>query len=277
MLVCFAFTASAFGENALFVLYNSDGSVNEYMKCTNVEDGEFIIDYEVTIPENVTTIRIASCLTLQEEGIKIALMIADGEALGAYIGTLVDFEEKDSMNFNEYTWKKFTEDVDNELAELGQQIQDNMENIYDKIDTEISNSNSYTDSKFDSVNGDISDLKGTTTSIDKKYQEFYESVQKQLSDYKAEVGQYMDFDDEGLILGAKQVDDNGDVIYESPFKTLIDNTGMYFLDDGAKVAYINNKQLYIESAIIKDTLYFGKFFFSPHSSNDGGFSITWQE
>lgn len=35
-----------------------------------------------------------------------------GEELGAWIGTLVDFNEKDSTNFNDYTWKKFTGDVD---------------------------------------------------------------------------------------------------------------------------------------------------------------------
>lgn len=36
----------------------------------------------------------------------------NGEELGAYIGTLVDFNEADSTNFNDYTWKKFTGDVD---------------------------------------------------------------------------------------------------------------------------------------------------------------------
>ena len=36
----------------------------------------------------------------------------NGEEIGAYIGTLVDFNEKDSMVFSDYTWKKFTGDVD---------------------------------------------------------------------------------------------------------------------------------------------------------------------
>ena len=35
-----------------------------------------------------------------------------GEDLGAWIGTLVDFTEADSTVFSDYTWKKFTEDVD---------------------------------------------------------------------------------------------------------------------------------------------------------------------
>lgn len=47
----------------------------------------------------------------------------DGEELGAWIGTLVDYNEEDSTNFKDYTWKKFTEDVDDELAILDQNIQ----------------------------------------------------------------------------------------------------------------------------------------------------------
>ena len=34
-----------------------------------------------------------------------------GEELGAWIGTLVDFNEKDSTVFSDYTWKKFTGDI----------------------------------------------------------------------------------------------------------------------------------------------------------------------
>lgn len=36
----------------------------------------------------------------------------NGEDLGAWIGTYVDFTEADSTTFSDYTWKKFTEDVD---------------------------------------------------------------------------------------------------------------------------------------------------------------------
>ena len=47
----------------------------------------------------------------------------NGEELGAWIGTLVDYNEEDSLNFNDYTWKKFTEDVDEELGNLNQNIE----------------------------------------------------------------------------------------------------------------------------------------------------------
>lgn len=46
----------------------------------------------------------------------------NGETLGAWIGTLVDFNEADSTTFSDYTWKKFTEDVDEELDSIRQTI-----------------------------------------------------------------------------------------------------------------------------------------------------------
>lgn len=42
----------------------------------------------------------------------------NGEELGAWIGTLTDFIETDSTNFDDYTWKKFTEDVDSDLEDI---------------------------------------------------------------------------------------------------------------------------------------------------------------
>ena len=46
----------------------------------------------------------------------------NGEDLGAWIGTLVDFVQADSTNFGDYTWKKFTEDVDEELDSIRRTI-----------------------------------------------------------------------------------------------------------------------------------------------------------
>ena len=47
----------------------------------------------------------------------------NGNTLGAWIGTLVDFNEAASNNFSDYTWKKFTEDVDDEIENLAGSIQ----------------------------------------------------------------------------------------------------------------------------------------------------------
>lgn len=61
----------------------------------------------------------------------------DGEDLGAYIGTLVDFVEADSTNFDDYTWKKFTEDVDEELEEIRQTFTEQITSVVQNTETII--------------------------------------------------------------------------------------------------------------------------------------------
>lgn len=100
--------------------------------------------------------------------------------------------------------------------------------------------------------------------VNSQYQELISSVDYQLTGYRAEIGQFMNFDNDGLTLGS----------IESNFKTVIDNQGMRFKEGDTTISYITNNQLYINDAVINNTLKLGKFFFSPHS--DGGVSLTWQ-
>ena len=102
--------------------------------------------------------------------------------------------------------------------------------------------------------------------IDQKYRDIIDEATNQLENYKADIGQYMQFNDDGLTLGA----------LTSAFKTVIDNRGMYFKEGDTTVAYINNNQLYIPNAVVENALILGKFFFNPHSNGDGGVSLTWQ-
>lgn len=58
-----------------------------------------------------------------------------GEKPSAYIGQYVDFIEQDSSNFNDYSWYKFTENIDPKLDNLDNQISnidDNLNNNYYK-------------------------------------------------------------------------------------------------------------------------------------------------
>lgn len=76
----------------------------------------------------------------------------NGEDLGAWIGTLVDYNEEDPMNFDAYTWKKFTEDVDDELAALDGNIQVIRESIGELVVNE------------DAIRSSVSDLVGIVNS-----------------------------------------------------------------------------------------------------------------
>lgn len=104
------------------------------------------------------------------------------------------------------------------------------------------------------------------SSIDERYKDIIDEATTQLENYKADIGQYMQFNDDGLTLGA----------LTSSFKTIIDNRGMYFKEGDTTVAYISNNQLYIPNAVVEKALVLGKFFFNPHSNGDGGVSLTWQ-
>lgn len=48
-----------------------------------------------------------------------------GEKPSAYIGQYVDFNQTDSTNFEDYTWYKFTEDIDGTLSDMQGQIAEN--------------------------------------------------------------------------------------------------------------------------------------------------------
>lgn len=201
----------------------------------------------------------------------------NGEDFGAYIGTLVDFTEADSTTFSNYTWKKFTEDVDDEINELynsiqsntdtlNQTIQDTENKLREEIQSESEEIQSGLDSRFDDVNASISDqINSVSSMIDNKYSAIINDVNDQLEAHKAEVGQYMTFNEDGLTLGATS----------SEFKTVIDNAGLYFKQGDTIVSYVDNNQLHIPNAVIESTLVLGNFFFCPRE--DGGVSLTWQE
>lgn len=110
------------------------------------------------------------------------------------------------------------------------------------------------------LNGSVKVLSGSDyTSFDD-----FTSIGKQLVDYQTELGQYLDYGENGLILGAAN----------SPFRTAITNDALRFLDGEYTVAYISNKSLKIQNATIENSLVFGKLTIMPR---DGGASIMWAE
>lgn len=105
---------------------------------------------------------------------------------------------------------------------------------------------------------------GVYSTIESKYLDMQKYADSILNEYKADLGQYLSYDENGLTLGAST----------SAFKTVIDNQGMYFKQGDTIVSYVNNNQLNIPNAVINQSLIIGKYFFSARS--DGGFSVSWQ-
>lgn len=129
---------------------------------------------------------------------------------------------------------------------------------------DLADVNRFTEKISNQVYEEIHGENGVYSTIDAKFETVQSYAQSILNDYKAEIGQYMNYDENGLTLGATS----------SAFKTVIDNKGMYFKQGDAIVSYVNNSQLYIPNAVIEQNLILGGFFFS--SRTDGGVSVTWQ-
>lgn len=148
----------------------------------------------------------------------------------------------------------------------------------DKIGAATSDLNTTINEKYEQLNnsiGNVNSLMGDiTTSIDESYNDLKNYADDILTDYKAELGQYISIEDIGLVIGARQTLDDGSVVY-SPFKTVIDNTSMSFYQDGEKVSFINNRMLHIRDSVIESSLILGKFYFAPRT--DGRLSLVWQE
>lgn len=209
--------------------------------------------------------------------LEISQLDVRGNGPGAYIGTLLSYDNTEPTDFDAYTWELFSEVAQEDIDELYQAIQNNTNNInqtiqdttgelYDVIQNESNNIYSSIDSKFDNISSSVSEqINFVSSQIDSKYAAIIDGVNEQLSAHKADIGQYLTFNEDGLTLGATS----------SEFKTVIDNTGMYFKQGDTIVSYVDNNQLHIPNAVIESTLILGSFFFCPRE--DGGVSLTWQE
>lgn len=90
-----------------------------------------------------------------------------------------------------------------------------------------------------------------------------------LSDYKTQIETYMRFSADGLELGKS----------DSPFTTQLDNEGLYFSQDGTKIAYVNNNKLYITNAEVLDRFTVGNTtsgYFDWIPRENGNLGMKWR-
>lgn len=128
---------------------------------------------------------------------------------------------------------------------------------------ELTDASRYTEEFSQIVYNEIHGENGVYNSLYEMAAEQRNYTDEQLNGYKADVGQYLRFDENGLTLGA----------LNSNFSTVIDNQRLAFMDGNNVAAYISNNQLYIPNAVIQNTLSIGNFYFLPR--DDGGVSLIW--
>lgn len=128
---------------------------------------------------------------------------------------------------------------------------------------ELTDASRYTEEFSQIVYNEIHGENGVYNSLEEMAAAQRNYTDEQLNGYKADVGQYLRFDENGLTLGA----------LNSNFSTVIDNRRLAFMDGDSVAAYISNNQLYIPNAVIQSTLSIGNFYFLPR--DDGGVSLIW--
>ena len=78
---------------------------------------------------------------------------------------------------------------------------------------------------------------------------YTQEVENELIDYKEEVATNIRFSSDGIELGKSN----------SPFKTVLDNEKLAFVENGTEVAYISNQKMHITNAEVEEELQMGQF------------------
>ncbi len=155
---------------------------------------------------------------------------------------------------------KINESIDEASNELSTAIDNSYDKVYAKIFTDSEEEISLRTELLNKMKADTdavwNSLNTIGTGIDIAAKHY-------LDEYKAEVGQYLNYDENGLTLGAK----------ESAFKTVIDNQGVWFKQNNATVSYVKNNMLYIPNAVIDNSFTLGKYHFTV--SDDDSFTLSW--
>ena len=193
----------------------------------------------------------------------------NGETLGAWIGTLVDFDEYDSTVFSDYTWKKFTEDVDEELEDirssvttLSTDITNNSETISLMASKEYVETSTYEGFK-QTIEENIASLQVENDEIDLKFENKTTEINDNVETKFREFYKYFKFTENGLEIRAS----NSAITLE------IDNDMIVFKKNGVKFGWWDGVDFHTGNIVVEvnERAQFGNFAFIPRSSGSLSF------
>lgn len=215
----------------------------------------------LVLSEKVGVYNTKNSIVLGENG---AIITADNTASGNNQMTFTIQRKELDVNGNEYiTPLMYIDNYGNLVLNGSIRINSTSDDSISSLD-ELADIGRFTKEIQDNIYEQLHGEDGVYSTLDAKIQEQMKYTEKMLSDYKAEVGQYLNYDENGLTLGAST----------SAFKTVIDNQRLAFYDGNNVVAYISNNQLYIPNAVIQNMFSLGKYAFVPRET--GGLSLMWQ-
>ena len=193
----------------------------------------------------------------------------NGEVLGAWIGTYVDTTEADSMNPEDYKWKKFTEDVDEELAEIKTVISSQTTDI-ERTEEQISliAAKSYIEkSAFESYKEEVSsEFEVRAEGIDMKFNTATTQINNVDGDLQSKfekVSKYISFNENGISVGGA----NGMLL------TIDNDNGIIFSKSGVPFGWWDGNNFHTGNIVVEvnERAKFGNFAFIPRT--DGSLSF----
>jgi hypothetical protein len=193
----------------------------------------------------------------------------NGEDLGAWIGTLVDFTEADSTVFSDYTWKKFTEDVDEQLDEIRQTMVEQSTEILNTAEEYTVNAlKKYVEtSRFSEFKDTTeSQLKQTSDKIDLNFTQTTEHINNVDGDlqYMIEtLEKHFEFTADGLTIRGG----------ENSMNLLLDNDLIRFMKNGQQFGLWDGVDFHTGNIVVdvNERAQFGNFAFVPRSNGSLSF------
>jgi len=203
--------------------------------------------------------------TPEEEGYGL------GEKPSAYIGQYVDFTEADSSNFEDYTWYKFTEDIDpvletiqtdvNSINENAENMSNNISNLSNDTKTLLENFTSALEEYRLTVSTKFEQTETDYTFLFNTLLETINSNKQSADSSFIEINKYIRFEDGNILLGESN----------STITLKIQNDRISFFQNGSEVAYFSNNKLYITRLEVTETFYLGNFAFILRSNGNTSF------
>ena len=193
-----------------------------------------------------------------------------GETLGAWIGTYVDFNETDSTEPKDYTWKKFTEDVDDELDDIRTVISSQHTDIQ-RTEGQISliASRSYVEtSAFDQYKEEVSsEFTQSAEDITMQFTTTTEQISNVNGDLQSKfekISKHISFNENGISIGGGS---------NAMLLTVDNDNGIIFSKNGVPFGWWDGVDFHTGNIVVEvnERAQFGNFAFVPRS--DGSLSF----
>lgn len=172
----------------------------------------------------------------------------EDDTIGKYIGILVSESDIPSENFDDYTWRLFTEDVIEELDELRQAVADQHGDITGEYTAaleaaleEYVQESDYSEFK-ESVNTQFQVLSSEITAQVTKVEEQIDIINGDIQSQLATITKYFTFNVDGLTIG--QVD--------NPYKIVIDNDRYSMMVNDVEVMWIADGEVHTPELTVTD-------------------------